>query len=161
MGRRKLEIQRARQQTLHKLQPAKEAKVFPKTSSNPHEQTGEALLDALLAMVLVAILGLASVYASAKAAVVQQTAISQQFVSAQLRQQLPQIIRNCPSTEATPVALPDGSSLDVEVSCVEQASMTSANGSAVTLSGASRWNVSLEVELNGAQFIVTSIYSGS
>lgn len=133
--------------------------MFPKISSD--FQRGEALLDALLAMVLVAILGLASVYASAKAMVTQQNALSQQMVSAQLRQQLPQMIRTCPASEATPVTLPGGNALQVEVTCTEQTSISSTNGDTVTLSGKSRWIVNLEVQLNGQPFTVSSIYGGS
>ncbi len=48
-------------------------------------QAGNTLIDALLAMVIVAMIGLASTYASAKASLAQQQSLSQEQAGIQLR----------------------------------------------------------------------------
>ena len=132
--------------------------MFPKTCFSSDKQSGDALLDAMLAMVIAAIIGLGGVYVSAKAAIAQQQTLFQQLVTNALNSRLQQDARkpgndssrfsnqcstspNGAVTESVTVA---GQALEVAVNCIDLGETISLQGNSV--SNPNRWIVSLSVQ---------------
>ena len=98
-------------------------------------EKGDALLDALIAMVLVLVLGMGSVYVSAKATVSQRQAASQQTASVQLRQRMQASGPALCSAAPTPISVA-GSSLAVTATCTDRPdTQVSIGGTAVATMG--------------------------
>lgn len=132
--------------------------MFPKTYCNIKQQAGDALLDALLAMVIAAIIGLGAVYASAKAAVAQQQTLFHQLATNALNARLQQDARkaaddntrfsnqcsaNAQGATTTAITIL-GQTLNVAVNCVDLGETITLQGNAVN--NPNRWIVSLSVQ---------------
>lgn len=106
------------------------SKPFGKDVSQRHfrrKERGDALIDAMMAMVLVSIVGIGPVYVSAKATVVQRQSAMQQTASIQLRQLL-LVAEVDPLNPPLDLCHPDrhptitvaGTSLAVTVTCTDR-----------------------------------------
>ena len=137
--------------------------VSTKTTNHPRftTQAGSTLIDALLAMVIVAIIGLGSTYASAKASVAQQQSLSQEQAAIQLRSLLNpgpgttnDLLTECQNggTKITKTISVNNRPLTVTVDCHSAKSQFQVNknkGKAQDLdlsSNKSKWAVSLSVQ---------------
>lgn len=98
------------------------SKPFGKDVSQRHfrrKERGDALIDAMMAMVLVSIVGIGPVYVSAKATVVQRQSAMQQTASIQLRQLLQGSGPSLCHTAPAPITVA-GTSLAVTVTCTDR-----------------------------------------